>query len=637
MFSKSGAYPAKLKKVLIITPPIWFKAPFKILRLFVREKLRDRVHMLSQSQLRKHLPMSCLPIELGGQLKLEHEKWIDHCLKQLKENAIESGAGGSSSFISITDSASSQRSSTGSSMAFGTASSTSRSNSLPVAPIDSQFVFNCELIGQSLCSFNTDSSDLTDSIHKRTGRNGHDDDDDDEDDEEDFHKVHSELDLSGLSEQLTGLCDKLATNFEADLGIPSNSISDSCTTTGSSGDAATSLCTVESGNDAIATKTYTNGTPTNGNTNGSINGNTNGTSLPKHHHHHTIVSEQNSIDSTGTGGCTRIGKHKPDNIPIRLEQVRVESINGQNGQLTCSSNKNGSSDTIGCPSTVTESELEQLLDLQIQFLNDNPISLHLSSDPGMGLNEFIQYLNGKGRRGLYDEYDSLRKRKNFAFIFDNWTRFREFGLQKKTEMIGSLGAEIDSLLDESIYNSDGEASLEALLEPAKVSYAVNANHLPMLDLFTYKNSLKKENVAKNRYSDVLCYDHSRVRLDLSGRESPEPFDGFDLVQTDYINANFVDGFEQKNAFISTQGPLNSTCVDFWEMCISNDVKVIVMTTRTMERQRIKCSQYWPLQPLSQLNFGHLTLINDGVEQFQDYVITKLTLRNNKVRESHYSI
>ena len=76
--------------------------------------------------------------------------------------------------------------------------------------------------------------------------------------------------------------------------------------------------------------------------------------------------------------------------------------------------------------------------------------------------------------------------------------------------------------------------------------------------------------------------------------------------------------------------MNSTCVDFWEMCIANEVKVIVMTTRTMERQRIKCSQYWPLQSNSQLNFGCLTLTNTDMQQFQDYVITKLTLKNNKV-------
>lgn len=51
-FDLQGGYPAKLKKVLIVTAPLWFKAPFKILRLFVREKLRDRVYTISLPQVR---------------------------------------------------------------------------------------------------------------------------------------------------------------------------------------------------------------------------------------------------------------------------------------------------------------------------------------------------------------------------------------------------------------------------------------------------------------------------------------------------------------------------------------------------------------------------------------------------------
>lgn len=52
LFSRflQGAYPARLRKVLIVTAPLWFKAPFKILRLFVREKLRDRVYTVSLPQ-----------------------------------------------------------------------------------------------------------------------------------------------------------------------------------------------------------------------------------------------------------------------------------------------------------------------------------------------------------------------------------------------------------------------------------------------------------------------------------------------------------------------------------------------------------------------------------------------------------
>ena len=51
-FVLQAGYPAKLKKVLIVTAPLWFKAPFKILRLFVREKLRDRVYTVSIPQVR---------------------------------------------------------------------------------------------------------------------------------------------------------------------------------------------------------------------------------------------------------------------------------------------------------------------------------------------------------------------------------------------------------------------------------------------------------------------------------------------------------------------------------------------------------------------------------------------------------
>lgn len=59
-----GCYPARLKKVLIVTAPLWFKAPFKVLRLFVREKLRDRVFTVSLPQLLLHVPAEALPIEL---------------------------------------------------------------------------------------------------------------------------------------------------------------------------------------------------------------------------------------------------------------------------------------------------------------------------------------------------------------------------------------------------------------------------------------------------------------------------------------------------------------------------------------------------------------------------------------------
>ena len=41
---------------------------------------------------------------------------------------------------------------------------------------------------------------------------------------------------------------------------------------------------------------------------------------------------------------------------------------------------------------------------------------------------------------------------------------------------------------------------------------------------------------------MLCYDHTRVVL---RRDDNDP-------ESDYINANYVDGYKQRNAFISMQ-------------------------------------------------------------------------------------
>ena len=53
----------------------------------------------------------------------------------------------------------------------------------------------------------------------------------------------------------------------------------------------------------------------------------------------------------------------------------------------------------------------------------------------------------------------------------------------------------------------------------------------------------KYNLPKNRYADVLCLDQSRVKLPLVDGDP----------SSDYINANYVDGYMQKSAYISSQG------------------------------------------------------------------------------------
>ena len=83
------------------------------------------------------------------------------------------------------------------------------------------------------------------------------------------------------------------------------------------------------------------------------------------------------------------------------------------------------------------------------------------------------------------------------------------------------------------------------------------------------NNNKKNNRPKNRFTNILPYDHSRVKLQPSDDE-----DG-----SDYINANFTPGFNSKREFIVTQGPLHSTRDDFWRMCWETNSRAIVMLTR----------------------------------------------------------
>ena len=133
---------------------------------------------------------------------------------------------------------------------------------------------------------------------------------------------------------------------------------------------------------------------------------------------------------------------------------------------------------------------------------------------------------------------------------------------------------------------------------------------------TFNHARSFENSVKNRYSDVLCYDHSRVILKVENNES----------KSDYINANFVDGYKQNKAFIFSQGPLPRTFVDFWQLVWEQKVMVIVMTTKTIERHRQKCGQYWPEDVGESLIIGENKFIVTSTQLEncnEDFIVTFL--------------
>ncbi|XP_015173424.1 PREDICTED: tyrosine-protein phosphatase Lar isoform X11 [Polistes dominula] len=126
--------------------------------------------------------------------------------------------------------------------------------------------------------------------------------------------------------------------------------------------------------------------------------------------------------------------------------------------------------------------------------------------------------------------------------------------------------------------------------------------------FTWDHSNMEVNASKNRYANVIAYDHSRVIL--------QTVDG--MPGSDYINANYCDGYRKQNAYVATQGPLQETFGDFWRMCWELRTSTIVMMTKLEERTRIKCDQYWPTRGSE--TYGQMTVTITDIQELATYCI-----------------
>jgi len=372
-----GCYPARLKKVLIVTAPLWFKAPFKVLRLFVREKLRDRVFTVSIPQLLLHVEPSALPSDLGGSLSYDHLDWLTHC-NQVAERQ-------SGSMLTMT-----------------------HSTSQHTDPQDSP----TQLPDQELLGIVNGVDTIS----------------------------FDECDDDDVTEPIASC-------------IPSTS----------------------------PIVTHTNG-----------------------------VEPEGKADGGEEGGKEDTAGH-----------VTTIEVNGHQHE-------------------------EEEVDVHESIINEE----------GFSLEEFIEYVRIKTRNGLFDEYQEIKSNP-----------------------------------------PEG----------------------------TFDHARMAENLVKNRYTDVLCYDHTRVILRRDDND----------METDYVNANYVDGYKQKNAFISMQGPLPRTFQDTWQMVWEQKVVVIVMTTRTVERHRTKCGQYWPELEGTSLQCGIYTVETENIENYEDFIVTDLKLTHTGTGEERY--
>ncbi|XP_076014106.1 LOW QUALITY PROTEIN: receptor-type tyrosine-protein phosphatase mu-like [Genypterus blacodes] len=135
----------------------------------------------------------------------------------------------------------------------------------------------------------------------------------------------------------------------------------------------------------------------------------------------------------------------------------------------------------------------------------------------------------------------------------------------------------------------------------------------------WDSAKKDENRMKNRYGNIIAYDHSRVRL--------QPQDGEN--GSDYINANYVDGYHRPNHYIATQGPMQETVYDFWRMVWQENTAAIVMVTNLVEVGRVKCCKYWPDDTEI---YGDMKVTLIETQLLSEYVIRTFAVEKRGVAE-----
>uniref|UniRef100_A0AAR2JK69 Tyrosine-protein phosphatase non-receptor type 9 n=1 Tax=Pygocentrus nattereri TaxID=42514 RepID=A0AAR2JK69_PYGNA len=402
-----GAFPARLKCVFIVSSPLWFRAPFAVLRLFVREKLRERVCTVKAHELASHIPVSSLPEHLGGSSQYSHIAWIQSCV-----------------------------------------------NSSPNNPNNSPYA-TADCLGSLLRSYSLEQNQ------------------------------------SANSNPITA---NTSAQVEATLLGDSN-------------------CPhLDDGNANLQNHRHVHW---------------NGSALPGS----GLITGSNANIVNGRGHQPPPQSDTPPDTPLHQKHTSDMAV----------------------PPLPQKSSRQTPLSLT---------SIHVAEPGGMTVQELVQHIKRKKKKGIYQEYEEIRKE-------------------------------------------------------------------PPAGTFDY--SKKPANQIKNRYSDVLCLDESRVRL---------LFFFFFFMQTsDYINASFMDGYKMTNAYIATQGPLPKTFADFWRMVWEQMVLIIVMTTRVVERGRVKCGQYWPLEAGRTEEYGFFLVRNVHIEMFQDFKLSHLELYNSQTGEcrevSHY--
>uniref|UniRef100_A0A8C4WLZ2 Receptor-type tyrosine-protein phosphatase eta n=1 Tax=Gopherus evgoodei TaxID=1825980 RepID=A0A8C4WLZ2_9SAUR len=247
---------------------------------------------------------------------------------------------------------------------------------------------------------------------------------------------------------------------------------------------------------------------------------------------------------------------------------------------------------------------------KIEFNNDDRIDEERSYVSFTPYSQAITLLQdpGKAKIKCCIEY--------FAYIGPVGFSFKFLAKHPLTSMKGGLGLSKSIKVEnfESYFKKQQADSNCGFAEEYEDSGRVGINQPKFAAELT-------ENRRKNRYNNVLPYDISRVKLSIQNH----PTD-------DYINANYMPGYNSKKEFIAAQGPLHNTVQDFWRMIWEKNIYAVVMLTKCVEQGRTKCEEYWPDKGSNYYDDITVTLVSECV--LPEWTIRDFTVEGSDATESH---
>ncbi|XP_029928891.1 tyrosine-protein phosphatase non-receptor type 6 isoform X1 [Myripristis murdjan] len=231
----------------------------------------------------------------------------------------------------------------------------------------------------------------------------------------------------------------------------------------------------------------------------------------------------------------------------------------------------------------------------------------------------IMFQNERYTVGGSDVFDTLAdlvefyKRKGIEEITGNWVHLKQPYYSTRMN-----AADIDS----RVKVLDVKQGQEGEGEKSKAGFWEEFDALQKLEAKVKKSreeGQRPENKSKNRYKNILPFNDTRVIL-----QDADP----NIVGSDYINANYVqntisEAGDQK-VYIATQGCLATTVNDFWQMVWQENTRVIVMTTREVEKGRNKCVPYWPDEDSSK-EVGPYVVTSKSERDASDYKVRILEI------------